>query len=152
MIIIVKAGQNHLPGILEIENASFAAPWSPGGMMAELESSDVRFFVAMDGETVAGFGILHCFGDEAEIFNLAVRPDRRSQGIGRMLLGELCRAADSGGVRNIYLEVRESNAAARGLYTKFGFRNIGRRKNYYDSPREDALLMVRQRPLPENQA
>lgn len=149
MITIVKAGKNHLPGILEIENTSFAAPWSTSGMLAELESSDVCFLTAMDGETVAGFGILHCFGDEAEIFNLAVRPDRRGKGLGRMLLEELCRTADTGGVQNIYLEVRESNAAARGLYAKFGFRNVGRRKKYYDNPREDALLMARQRPLPE---
>ena len=150
MIKIVKAGQNHLPSIMEIENASFAAPWSQKGMMSELESSDVLFLTAIDGETVAGFGILHCFGEEAEIFNLAVRPDRRGQGIGRMLLEGLCRTADTGEVQNIYLEVRESNAAARSLYTELGFRNVGRRRNYYDSPREDALLMARQRPLPES--
>lgn len=150
MITIVKAGEIHLPGILEIEKASFAAPWSISGMTAELKSVDVCFLAALDGERVAGFGILHCFGDEAEVFNLAVRAEYRRQGIGRRLMEGLCCTADKTGVQSIYLEVREGNAAARRLYESFGFAGVGRRRNYYDNPREDALLMARRRPQPSD--
>jgi ribosomal-protein-alanine N-acetyltransferase len=81
--------------------------------------------------------------DEGELANLAVAPELRSRGIGRLLLDAILQNATTRGVRQLYLEVRESNVAARGLYLGRGFEQVGRRKRYYRSPTEDALILRR---------
>ena len=87
-----------------------------------------------------GFLVARCLPEEWEIENVVVDENRRRQGIARSLIEELTSAADSADVRSIILEVRESNLAALGLYENIGFKEEGRRKGYYQSPAEDALL------------
>lgn len=93
-----------------------------------------------DGK-IAGFLCLLMVPDEADILKVAVRPEYRRMGTGRMIIDEMKRKAPKYGVYNIFLEVRKSNSAAIGLYGVKGFFKVGERRNYYTSPVEDALVM-----------
>jgi ribosomal-protein-alanine N-acetyltransferase len=90
---------------------------------------------------VAGFAIARCGVDEWEIENVVVDPGLRRQGIARLLIQEVLRQARDRDATDVFLEVRESNVAARGLYSKLGFAEQGRRPRYYHDPQEDAVLM-----------
>jgi len=79
--------------------------------------------------------------DEGEILNLAVAPDGRRRGLGRELVRATIDALTEREVRQVYLEVRESNAPARALYATFGFKEVGRRQQYYRRPVEDAIVL-----------
>jgi ribosomal-protein-alanine N-acetyltransferase len=92
---------------------------------------------------VAGYSVLIFAADEAELANLAVAAAERRLGIGRILLDDVIAEAGTRGANRIYLEVRESNAAARALYSQAGFREMGRRRRYYSAPVEDAVIMVK---------
>ncbi len=94
-------------------------------------------------EAIAGFVIARCGDEEWEIENVVVDPELRRQGIGDRLIQEVLRQARERGVADIFLEVRESNVAARGLYAKWGFTEAGRRAKYYRDPEEDAVVMRR---------
>lgn len=99
------------------------------------------FLVAEDEQTVQGFVVGRGVGDEWEIENIAVIQSRQRRGVGRLLLTEFLRLIREHGGTNVFLEVRESNRAARLLYEKAGFVEIGRRKAYYQSPPEDAAIL-----------
>lgn len=90
---------------------------------------------------IVGYAVLWCILDQGEIANLAIQPNRRGERLGARLLDETLQVASRRGVRSVFLEVRESNAAARHLYAVRGFREIGLRKGYYDQPTEDALVL-----------
>ena len=85
--------------------------------------------------------MLSPIGDEAELLNLAVSRQSRRRGIGATLVEHAVREAEARGARAVFLEVRESNVAARALYASAGFDQVGRRKGYYQRPREDALIL-----------
>ena len=146
--MIRGARPEDMPGIMEIERECFSVPWSETGMLTEVTGSDSLVLVSEEGGTVTGFAVLHLFGDEGELFNIAVRGSRRRRGVGDGLLGEILRLARKRGVRRVFLEVRKGNAAARALYKKHGFAVCGERRNYYDAPKEDAILMDAELPLP----
>jgi ribosomal-protein-alanine N-acetyltransferase len=105
----------------------------------------VSFLVAASGSQpsseVLGYVVTWIVADEGEIANLAVRADRRRTGIGRLLVEAAISAAVSGGARSLYLDVRQSNVAARALYETRGFVAVGRRVKYYRNPSEDALVL-----------
>ena len=94
-----------------------------------------------DGNSLAGFACLMWYGDEGEILNIAVRTSARRNGIGQRLMDAMLTEGAADGVRDFYLEVRESNAAARHLYEKNGFEALGIRKRYYTNPVENAVVM-----------
>lgn len=94
--------------------------------------------------SVLGYVIVLLLLDEAEVADLAVSPRVRGRGIGGRLLDQVSREVGVLGVRSLYLEVRESNASARVLYESRSFTHVGRRRGYYQHPREDALLMRRE--------
>ena len=110
----------------------------------KIGSSGIRGWVAQEGDGVLGFILVCALADEMEILNLAVDPDARRRRIGSRLLARAFGAASAVRVRQMYLEVRESNAGARAFYLAAGFGEQGRRKNYYSQPVEDALLLGRQ--------
>jgi ribosomal-protein-alanine N-acetyltransferase len=91
---------------------------------------------------VQGFVLVRALADEMEILNLAVDPNAHRQGIGGRLVQQAIEEVRRAGVKRVYLEVRESNAAARAFYSNAGFTELRRRKNYYSQPVEDALLLV----------
>ena len=99
------------------------------------------FLVAERQGVVAGYIVAHCVADEGEILNLGVAPAHRRQGIGHALVERLLAVLGRRGVRGVYLEVRESNTAARRLYEAFGFREVARRARYYRRPVEDAVVL-----------
>ena len=127
-----------------IEQSVFADPWSSQDFRDCL-SSDALFLVAAaaDGGGVAGYVVALDAADEGEILNLAVAPGGRRHGLGRALVRVILDALAGQGVRHVYLEVRESNAPARGLYAAHGFKEVGRRKQYYRRPVEDAIVLRR---------
>ncbi len=107
----------------------------------ECIAAGVPFLVAVAGADVAGYAIAHVAADEGEILNLGVAAAHRRRGVGRRLVQAMVATLAARGAAAVYLEVRESNAAARGLYQELGFREVGRRSRYYRQPVEDAILL-----------
>jgi len=130
------------PAVLAALHAeAFAAPWSDAEFSDLLAQPGV-FTVVESG----GFILIRVVLDEAEILTLAVRPAARRQGLGGRLVGRGAVAAAQGGASRLFLEVAEDNVAARALYDRAGFRQVGRRKAYYaaaDGGRTDALVLAR---------
>ena len=140
-----SAPEGIIASILEIENCCFSLPISREQFIRQLENENCFIFAAVCGEKALGYISAQKILDELEVFNVAVSPDARRQHIGQRLLEELLGAAqalkETEELIRISLEVRFSNDPAIALYQKFGFVEVGRRKNYYEKPREDAVLM-----------
>ena len=140
-----------LPEVLVIESLSFAEPWIEEMFLHELNSEPIAesLVASVDegpGERIAGFLCAWVVGGELHINNIGVHPGYRRRGIASQLLEEVLRHARAKEATAGYLEVRASNEAAAALYKCYGFQPIGRRRNYYDHPREDAIVM-RMKPL-----
>lgn len=142
MIELIEADEAFMPAVLEIEEAAFFPPWSEGALLNELGREDGFFGLAVDNGTVIGFCILRSAADEAELYQIAVHDQYRRSGTADRLLEAAERWCREKGIRSVYLEVRKSNSAAIALYKKHHFKNQGRRKNYYSSPVEDAVIMA----------
>ena len=132
-----------MPGILEIEKESISPPWTHGGLLSEMHSSDAYFALALEGSTILGFIVLRRMADESELLQIAVGKVHRRQGAACKLVKDALNWARSNDISTIYLEVRKSNKAAIALYKKHCFKEAGQRKNYYTEPVEDALIMVK---------
>ena len=131
-----------IPDIAEIERLCFSQPWSENALHEELFNDAACFIAAVtDSGTTLGYAGLHCILDEGYITNVAVKPEYRRQGVAGELLEVFLRFGRSK-LAFITLEVRASNTPAISLYRKYGFREVGRRKDYYSAPREDAILMT----------
>jgi len=131
-----------LDDVLVIERASFQTPWSRGAFRYELTQNRVaRCSVARWRGRLAGYLCLWEIGHEIHVTNLATHPDARRHGVARVLLGAVLDDARGRAVTLAFLEVRPTNTEALGLYERFGFRVIGRRKGYYFDTGEDALVM-----------
>lgn len=139
---IVRATECHLDQIVEIEKQCFAQPWSKQSLIAELNKENAVMFVAIaeDGEALGWAGFEHIFG-EGSVTNIAVLPQKRRAGVGEALTQMLIEAASGLLLDWLMLEVRNSNLPAISLYRKLGFETIGIRPDFYESPREDAVLM-----------
>ena len=132
----------HLDGVCAIENECFAHPWSRGSLENALSDPNAVFCVAIENGGVIGYiGMLFVL-DEGYVGNLAVRPDRRREGIGAALVDAMAAEARVHALAFLTLEVRESNFPARKLYESRGYETVGVRKNYYEKPKEDAVLMT----------
>jgi ribosomal-protein-alanine N-acetyltransferase len=132
-----------LDSVLAIEREAFPTPWSRENFRFELESNPfARNLVLKDGGQVVAYACLWIVGPELKINNIAVRADRRGMGLGRALLRTALRLAREGGCTDAELEVRPSNATARRLYESHGFREVRRRKGYYQDTHEDAIVMA----------
>ena len=128
--------------ILEIERASFSDPWRERSFASLVDDPRVFFGAATSaGGGVLGYVVAWFVLDEGEIANLAVATSARRRGVGATLLDAAIAAARDRKVASVFLEVRESNSAARDLYASRGFAEIGRRRHYYRRPTEDALVL-----------
>ena len=131
-----------LDDVLVIERASFQTPWSRGAFRYELTQNRVaRCSVGRWRGRLVGYLCLWEIGHEIHVTNLATHPDARRHGVARVLLGAVLDDARGRAVTLAFLEVRPTNTEALGLYERFGFRVIGRRKGYYFDTGEDALVM-----------
>jgi len=140
--MIIPATEVHLPQIIAIEQEAFNLTWTHEMFSRELSRPDSYFDVAVENGAVIGFCILRRIADvEGEILNIAVSQAFRRRGVADALLNSAMTHAE--GIAEVYLEVRVGNSAAILLYEKHGFRQLGRRKHYYDAPIEDAFTMCR---------
>ena len=135
-----------LPEVLAIESLSFSEPWTEEMFLYELSAEGVAHVLVAradegSGPRIVGFLCAWIVAEELHINNIAVHPGYRRRGVASQLLEEMLRRAKVMGAKAGYLEVRASNEAANALYQRYGFRQIGRRRNYYDHPREDAIVM-----------
>jgi len=139
---LVPADRSHLPQLAALERACFSHPWSEA-MLAEELYNDNASLVAAEGEdgTVLGYGMVRAVLDEGCLERIAVVPAYRRQGVAEELLSAFLRFGQAH-LAFLTLEVREGNAPAIALYEKLGFREVGRRKNYYPESKEDAVLMT----------
>ena len=141
---IVPMDASHLDAIADIEQVCFSAPWSRRMLEEELYNDCAAYLVAEnEKEEVIGYAGIQVVLDEGYITNVAVRKEYRNQQVASQLLNVFFNFALAHDLSFITLEVRPSNTAAVALYEKFGFKEVGRRKNYYEKPKEDALLMTK---------
>ena len=137
-------GERDLPEVVRIEKESFGDPWSAGEFKSVMSVSHAIFLVAEDSlQRIGGYVITVAVADESEVLNIAVDPARRGAAIGALLLDAALAEAENRGARSTFLEVRESNEPALRLYRSRGFEEISRRRRYYKSPVEDALVLRR---------
>lgn len=132
-----------LGAVDRIERASFSDPWTPATLAQELMPSPLRLPVIaeVDGQ-VAGYLMAWRTPDQLHILNVAVDPARRRSGLGALLIGRAIDEARLAGMREVTLEVRRGNHAARAMYRAFGFQEVGVRSAYYADTGEDALVLT----------
>ena len=142
---IVPMTADHLEELEKLERICFSRPWSRKMLAEELENQCAAFLVAEDSVSgrVLGYAGLMVVANEGYITNVAVFPEYRRQGIAAQILQVFLQFAAANHLAFLTLEVRPSNAAAIALYQGFGFEEVGRRKNYYDLPKEDALILTK---------
>ena len=139
---IVPMDRSHVGQIAELERECFSTPWSEAMLTEALFDTQASFIVAESEDGgLLGYAGLHVVLDEGYIDNIAVEPNARRHGVADELLDVFCRFG-AANLAFLTLEVRASNAPAIALYEKLGFREVGRRKNYYRAEHEDALLMT----------
>ncbi len=128
--------------IAEIEKECFESPWSENAVLSSIDSGDI-FLVLQRGFSVIGYVGLKAVLDEGYINNIAIKKEYRRLGGASLLLKELIKKAEELNLAFISLEVRVSNEKAISLYEKFGFETKGIRKNFYENPKEDAIIMTK---------
>lgn len=131
------------PHIAELEKECFSDPWSQNAIREAAEYGTV-FLVAEHKNEILGYLGMKPVLDEGYISNVAVTSSARGKGIGSALLEKLTSYAKENGIKTISLEVRPSNAPAIALYEKFGYKQVGRRKNFYSHPTEDGLILTKE--------
>ena len=140
-MMIIRMNEGHVKAVAELEKICFSDPWSENSVASELRNKLALWLVAEEEGQVAGYIGSQTCGDESDMMNVAVHPDFRRRGIAEALVDGLTEELKKVESRCLTLEVRASNVPAIALYEKLGFSEIGRRKNYYRNPREDALIM-----------
>ncbi len=141
-LIIEKMTSAHIEEIAKLEKECFSTPWSEDGLKSELDNNFARFFVAFCEGKIAGYIGSHNILGEVYITNVAVFSEFRRNGVGNRLVEFLVNQMKSENAEFITLEVRESNSNAIFLYEKCGFQKVGQRKDFYEKPKENAILMT----------
>ena len=127
--------------VSKIEEETFSMPWSGDAFLEMIEADYAHYIVAEEDDKIIGSCGLRNIVGEGEITNVVMRPEYRNKGIGLNMLCKLMKDGEQMGVEAFTLEVRESNAPAIHVYEKIGFRAEGMRKNFYEKPCEDAVIM-----------
>jgi len=138
---IEPLAETHIEGILHLEKLSNAAPWSETSFRGELTNQQAKYFVAFEERELVGFAGMWLIVDEAHVTNVAVHPQFRGRGLGKLLMVRLLDEARTLGMTCSTLEVRASNEVAIALYETLGYVRCGLRKKYYPNNREDAVVM-----------
>lgn len=145
---IRTAASTDLPAMMALEkHAATAAHWSAqqyGALFRASNPGRIALVIQVENQQqeapIQGFLVARPAAAEWEIENIAIAGPARRRGLGARLLGEFLDLARARGAESVFLEVRESNRAARALYEKWSFAESGRRKRYYKDPEEDAIL------------
>jgi ribosomal-protein-alanine N-acetyltransferase len=140
--MIVRMEVTDLDDVMAIEQRVFSEPWTKEMFYSEFFDNRLSFsFVAKEGEEVLGYLFAWEVSGEFHLMNIAVDPQWQRQGIGEALMQKMCDTGKARSIGQILLEVRVSNLSAISLYKKLKFSKVGRRKNYYHSPKEDGLIL-----------
>mgnify|MGYP003289171239 CR=1 FL=1 len=139
--IVRQMTEEDVAAVAALEAENFSRPWSYEAFFKTLSDENYIVIIAKETDALLGYCVLLCTGEEADITNVCTAPEARGRGVATGMLTALMEEGKSRGVAAFFLEVRESNTPARSLYTKLGFEEIGLRKNYYEEPREHAVLM-----------
>ena len=132
---------SHVAQVAELEKICFSDPWSENSVASELQNKLALWLVSVEEDRVSGYIGSQTVMGETDMMNVAVHPDFRRQGIAEALVLALVAELQNIASKCLTLEVRASNEPARQLYEKLGFSQIGRRRNYYRNPKEDALIL-----------
>jgi len=133
--------EDDLDEVIALENSVYSHPWTRGNFSDALRSG-YECWTSRSGFGLAGYFVLSAAAGEAHLLNLSVAAQCQRGGHGSALLRQALHLARARGARELFLEVRPGNLAARALYGRFGFRQLGVRRDYYpaDNAREDALV------------
>ena len=138
MIEIVRMNESHVASVAELERQNFSEPWPDIAVRSELTNPLSLWLVAVEDGQVVGYVGSQTVLQEADMMNIAVAETHRRRGIARQLVEELIRQLDA---YQLTLEVRQTNLPAIALYESMGFQQVGLRKNYYQKPKENALIL-----------
>ncbi|NLL77759.1 MAG: ribosomal protein S18-alanine N-acetyltransferase [Clostridiales bacterium] len=141
MITIRRMQEKDVRRASELEKENFSEPWSEKAFLETINLDYAHYYVAEAGEKVIGICGLRNIAREGEITNVVVDKSFRRQGVAEMLLSKVLEDGKTQGIEAFSLEVRAGNEPAIYLYKKFGFEKEGVRKNFYEKPKEDALIM-----------
>ena len=141
-MMVCRLQKEHLAAVAELERLCFSQPWSENSLELLLGESGVGF-VCLQGDTVMAYGGMMLDPWEGQITNIATHPAHRRRGYGNAVTDALLKEAAARNAEQVSLEVRASNASAIALYERLGFAIAGRRKGFYQNPREDALVMIK---------
>ena len=137
---IKNLSTEYIKAVAEIERACFSSPWDEAALEAELKNACAHLYVALNGDKAVGYAAVYCVCGEADIARVAVLPEYRRRGIATQLL---LKSFKDNKAECVFLDGRESNTAAIKLSGSIGFEQIGIRKNYYNEPTENEILMIR---------
>lgn len=140
-IIIREAEEEQSLDIVALGEKTFHNSWNEQMVNTSIYGSYDEVLVAMKGDSLVGYLIYTAPCEDCELLRIAVENSHRRCGIGKMLMQEMIKRCLGKSGENIFLEVRETNEAAIGLYERMGFQEISRRKDYYREPKEDAVIM-----------
>ena len=140
-MLIREMNLQDVPAVARIEKQCFSLPWSEQSLTDSVVREDTLFLVCEDEQNVVGYIGMYISFDEGDITNVAVDSACRKKGYGESLVSKAIELAKEKKIEMIMLEVRVSNAPAISLYKKMGFEELGIRKNFYEHPVEDALIM-----------
>ncbi len=139
---IINMNEQHIGAVARLERDCFSQPWSERVLEAELKNPNALFLAAIEDEALIGYAGIHRVLDEGYIANIAVDSRFRRDGVATALLSGLFAFARENRLGFLTLEVRGGNEPAIAFYRKMGFGEVGRRRNYYANPTEDAILMT----------
>ena len=138
---IIPMTDAHVDAVADLEAICFADPWSANSVASELTNPLSCWLVALEADTVVGYIGSQTVMGETDMMNVAVHPDHRRKGVAVSLIHALVQKLKECESHCLTLEVRASNVPAIALYEKLGFAEVGRRRNYYRNPKEDALIL-----------
>ena len=143
MPIFRNGTKEDIKQIAELEASIFSDAWTENGVRESFEQAQSFITVAEVDGRFAGYCIIYYVMEEAEIARIAISEEVRRQGVGNGLLHYTCECCKERQIERLLLDVRESNEGAIAFYKKYGFQTDGIRKNFYDMPKENAVLMSR---------
>lgn len=141
MLNVRKMKESDVEVVANLEKLYFTDAWSEKSILETMQQPHAFILVAEEEDIVVGYCIVYYSMEEAEIARIAVAASNRKQGVGQELLRAACRTGIQQGVERLLLDVRESNESALRFYRAFGFAEDGIRKNFYQNPKEHAVLM-----------